>query len=433
MPNVGEPAWALWHRATDVAERLFPRPGRESLRPSLNAVPQSSPTAPPEPAGAESAATARSTADARVRRHPARSFTRPLWIVAICVGIAALRLGRDLLIPVVLAVLVALVLSGIVETLRRYRIPRGLSALVVVLLIGAAVGGVLHAVWTPARQWVESAPRVLRTIEHKTRAAQSVVRRIDALAKRATALAGAGDPPAAAPAPPASSVSAMDVVESTSGVAAVVLMGAALTLLLLAAGPPTLARMTAPVAADGRALHALRVIDAIRVEVGRYYGTLAVINLLFGTVTALLMWALGMPNPMLWGALAAVLNFIPYLGCATTFAILTLVAFVSFDGISQTLVVGASFLLLAAIEGHIIEPVFLGRRLDLNPIVVLVALWVGAWMWGIAGMVVALPFLVATKVAASRSQNGSAVVRFLSPPPARPRRNWASGFTRPRW
>ena len=334
----------------------------------------------------------------------------------------------------VLATLMALIFSGIVETLRRYRIPRGLSALVVLLLIGASLGGLLHLVWTPAHQWIESAPRVLRTIEHKTRPAQSIVRRIDALARRASALGAAGDPPGAeAPPPLASSVSAMDVVESTSGVVAAILMGAALTLLLLAAGPPTLARMTAPVATDGRALQVLRVIDAIRVEVGRYYGTLVVINLLFGTATALLMWSLGMPNPMLWGALAAVLNFIPYLGCATTFVIVTVVAFVSFDAISRTLLVGASFLLLAAIEGHIIEPVFLGRRLDLNPIVVLVALWVGAWVWGIAGMVIALPFLVATKVAASRSQNGAAVVRFLSPPRGRPPRTWPSRFSAPRW
>ncbi|MBV8144682.1 MAG: AI-2E family transporter [Gammaproteobacteria bacterium] len=371
------------------------------------------------------------------RPAPGRAVARPLWILAFCVAVAACRLGREFLVPMVLALLAALVLSGIVEALRRYHIPRGFSALVLLLLIGAAVGGVLHAVWTPARQWVESAPHVLRVIERKTRPAQSVVRRIDAIARRASALTGAGaddpSPLPAASAAPASPVSAMDLVESTSGVMAALLMGGALTLLLLAAGPPTLARMTAPVAAEGRTLHVLHVIDAIRIEVGRYYGTLAVINLLFGTATALLMWALGMPNPMLWGALAAVLNFIPYLGCAATFAILTLVAFVTFPGISQTLLVGASFLLLAAIEGHVVEPVFVGRRLDLNPIVVLVALWTGAWMWGVAGMVVAMPCLVAIKVAAARSRNGGAVVRFLSPPRGRPRQGLSSGFTRRRW
>jgi len=372
-----------------------------------------------------------------MRRRAGRSAARALWVVALCVSLAALRLGRDLLIPLALALLMALLLSGIVETLRRYRVPRGLSALVLLLLVGLALGGLLHAVWTPARDWMENAPRVLRTIEHKTRGAQSFVRRFDALAKRASAIAAAADNPGtAAPlaAPVAGSpVSAMDVLEGTSGVAAALLMGVALTLLLLAAGPPTLARMTAPVATDGRAVRVLRIIDAIRLEVGRYYGMLAVINLVFGTATALVMWLLGMPNPVLWGALAAVLNFVPYLGPATTLAILTLVAFVSFDRIGQTLLVPASFLLMAGIEGHIIEPVFLGRRLDLNPIVVLIALWVGAWTWGIAGMVVAMPILVATKVAAAHSENGNSVVRFLSPPRGRPRGTWPSRFTGHRW
>jgi predicted PurR-regulated permease PerM len=356
-----------------------------------------------------------------------------LWIVAICIGIAAARLGRELLVPPMLAVLMALVLSGIVETLRRHRIPRGVSALVLLVLIAVAVGATVHVVWTPARQWIESAPRVLRTIEHRMRPAQSVVRRLDLIARRASALAAAADQPAGAATlapPPANPVSAMDVVQGMSGAATAMLMGAVLTLLLLAAGPPTLARMTAPVASDRRALHVLRVIEAIRLELGRYYGTLAVINLLFGSATALVMWWLGMPNPLLWGAVAGVLNFIPYLGCATTFAILTIVAFVSFDQISRPLLVAASFLLLAALEGHVVEPVFVGRRLDLNPVVVLVALWTGAWLWGFAGMVVALPCLLATKVAASQSQSGGAVVRFLSPVHAPPQRTWPSRFAR---
>jgi predicted PurR-regulated permease PerM len=401
------------------------------LRPSLNAVPQAAPKVPaglPEGAAQPDARPARERIDRPTARRPAaRSVTRALWIVAICVAVAALRLGRELLVPIVLAVLITLVLSGVVESLRRYRIPRALSAVVLLVLFGVAIGGGLHAVWTPARQWIDSAPRVLRTIEHKTRAAQSVVRQIDAIVRRASALTGTADSPTptatpAAPSPPPTAMSAMEVVEGTSGVVAALLMGAALTVLLLAAGPPTLARMTVPVATGGRAIHVLRVIEAIRLEVGRYYGTLAVINLLFGAITALVMWRLGMPNPILWGALAGVLNFIPYLGCATTLAILTIVAFVSFDRISQTVLVVASFLALAAVEGHIVEPVFLGRRLDLNPIVVLVALWVGAWVWGIAGMVVALPLLVATKAAASHSDNGGAVVRFLSPPRGRPGR-----------
>jgi len=358
------------------------------------------------------------------RVHAQHSMARAMWILAACAAVAALRLGRDMLIPLVFGVLLALVLSGIVESLRRLRIPRGLSALVLLLAIAAGLGGTLDAVWAPALQWMENAPHVIRTIEHRIRPAQSIVQRIDALADRVSGLVTPGkQAAAAAPAASAPSVSAVSVLAGTGWVAAATVMSVALALLLLAAGPGTLARMTATLAHDWHAVQVLRVIHAIRLEVGRYYATLALINVLFGSVTALAMWLLGMPNPVLWGAVAGALNFIPYLGCTITFAILTLVGLVTFDRITHTLLVCATFLVLAAIEGHVVEPIFIGRRLDLNPIVVLVALWVGGWIWGITGVVLALPILVATKVAASHSTRGSAIVRFLSPN-RRPQRAW---------
>jgi predicted PurR-regulated permease PerM len=365
-------------------------------------------------------------AGARRRARAARTLARPLWILALCAAVAALRLGRDLLLPLVLGVLLALMLSGIVESLRRLRIPRGVSALVLLVILAAAAGGMLDALAAPAQEWMASAPRVLRTLERRMRPAQSVLRRVDAIAERARALAGSGEQ-AAVPVTAAPSVTAVGVLAGTGFIAGGLLMGVALTVLLLSAGPATLARMTATLASDWQAIHVLRIIDAIRVEVGRYYRTLAVINLCFGAATALIMWLLGMPNPMLWGAVAGVLNFVPYLGCATTATILTLVALVSFDHVSHAALVAASFLVLAAVEGHIIEPVFVGRRLDLNPIAVLVALWLAGWMWGIPGVVFALPVLVATKVAAAHSANGSAVVRFLSPRNSRLQRALAAG------
>ena len=103
------------------------------------------------------------------------------------------------------------------------------------------------------------------------------------------------------------------------------------------------------------------------------------------------MWLLGMPNPALWAVMASVLNFVPYLGPAITLAVLTLVALVTFTSTAHIFLVSACYLGLATIEGHIVEPVFLGRRLDLSPILVLFALWIGGWLWGVAGMVLALP------------------------------------------
>jgi predicted PurR-regulated permease PerM len=354
------------------------------------------------------------------RERTARLVARPLWILAICVLIAVLKVGRDVFIPLMAAVLLALVLSGVVEILRRYHIPRGVTA-VVLLLIGIfALGAAIDMVLTPATQWLQDAPRVLRTIEHKVRPARSAVLRLNELANRASALASTGTEvrPAtsAAPPPPPTSVTALDVLAGTGWALATTVTILALTLLLLAAGPPTLARMTAALASDLHAVHVLRIIDAIRVQMGRYYGTLALINLSLGIATALTMWLLDMPNPILWGVMAAVLNFIPYLGSATTLTVLTIVALVTFNSIPHVLAVSATYLGLATIEGQIVEPVFFGRSLRLNPIIVFVALWGGGWLWGVAGVIFAVPLLVVMKVAATHGSGGRSVfVRFLDP------------------
>lgn len=345
----------------------------------------------------------------------ARLLARPLWILAICALVVTLRASREVLVPIFLATLLTLVLSGTVEFLRRCRIPRGVSAVVLLLLVGVAVGGALDSLWEPAQEWVQNAPKVLRVIEHRIRPARAVVLRLNDIAARASALAGAS-PEQHAPAPVTGGtpVNAVSLLTETGFVIGGIVTVAILTLFLLSAGPPTLARMTAALASNWHAVKVLRTIEAIRVEVGRYYRTLALINISLGVATAMAMWLLHMPNPLLWGALAAVLNFIPYLGSAVTLLVVSVVALVSFDSIAHVLLVGGCFLGIATIEGQIVEPIFFGRRLQLNPIIVFVALWLGGWLWGIAGVVFALPVLLAARVAASHADGDhGSLMRFL--------------------
>lgn len=339
----------------------------------------------------------------RDRRARARqTWSRPLWIIAICALIALLRLGSEAFIPLGLAVLVAFVFSGLVETLRRWHIPRMLSAAILLLLVALAVGGTIEAVATPAQQWLQSAPRILRTIEQRIRPAQSVLRRLDYITRRASAIANPGPEPNSTPAnaPAPATISPLEIFAATGTFALSTITVAAFAFLILSAGPSTLARMSSLLGRDLHAIRALQMIDAIRREVGRYYGTLALLNLVFGTVVGVVMWQLGMPTPALWGVVVGVLHFIPYLGPAITAAILTLVALVTFTSNAHVVLVPAVYLGLAAIEGNVVEPLFLGRRLNLNPILVLLALWSGAWLWGVAGLVLALPTLLAVKVAA---------------------------------
>jgi predicted PurR-regulated permease PerM len=205
------------------------------------------------------------------------------------------------------------------------------------------------------------------------------------------------------------------VLDATGSVLAALLTFVVVTLFLLAGGPPMLARMTAAFADDLHASHVLDVIEKVRAEVGRFYVTTALINLSLGCATTLAMMAWGMPTPYLWGVLAALLNFIPYAGPAVTLVIVTLVAIVSFDPLGQVLGVAGSYVLIAMVEGQVIQPLLVGRRLEVNPLLIFLALWFGGLFWGIAGIVLATPALVALKVVSENAGSGQSIVRFMGP------------------
>jgi predicted PurR-regulated permease PerM len=184
-------------------------------------------------------------------------------------------------------------------------------------------------------------------------------------------------PPAAAAKPPARPASNVAVVflDAMNSVLVSTMAVIIVMLFTLAGGPPMLARMTAALARDLKSSHMLKVIGAVRTEVSRYYVSIALINLGLGLGTAVITKLLGMPNPLLWGAIAAILNFVPYVGPAITLVLLTIVAFVTFENIGHVAAVAGSFLAFATIEGQLVQPLVVGRRLELNPLIVFLSLW----------------------------------------------------------
>jgi len=349
-----------------------------------------------------------------------RYATQALMVLAICAVGTVLYFGHEVFVPVALALLFATVLSGAVEALHRRRLPRSLASILLLLVLLTLVGITFNAVADPARQWFANLPHTLRVIERKVHPVALALNQIEALGTRAGAIANPGavaprpEAPAAVSAP-ASSLSAYEVLSQTRSGLVSTLTVVILSLFLLSGGPPMLARMAASLADDVQAVHVLRIIDAIRSEVGRYYGTIAIINLGLGAATGVAMMVLGVPNPFLWGTMAAVLNFIPYVGGATTLVVLTVVALVSFDNVGRIIAVPAVYLGLATIEGQVVQPLLVGHRLDLNPLLVFLAVWFGGWLWGIAGIVIAVPTLVALKVAAEHRRAGHALAAFLGP------------------
>jgi len=338
---------------------------------------------------------------------------RALLIVAIGV---VMYFAHAAFVPVALALLSALVLSAPVEALQRRRVPRGLSAVFIVLTLMAAVSGALNAVWAPAQHWFASAPQTVKTIKQKVRPVAHILDQIEDMRALAASTHGGSR---AAPAPPAGRGCRRkrtgddlrcDAIYDRCGRDRGHSDRVPAERRSADAG-----EMTAAFAGDVNARHVIRVIEQVRAEVGRFYLTTALINLGLGCATAAAMALCGMPNPVLWGILAAMLNFIPYAGSATTLVLVTAVAIVSFDGLGRVLAVAGSYLALATIEGQIVQPLLVGRRLALNPMVVFLALWFGGLFWGVAGILLATPALVTVKVIAEHSRHAKPMLEFLSP------------------
>jgi predicted PurR-regulated permease PerM len=366
---------------------------------------------PPKPMNLQKSTTEKSSA-----MH-VNQLTASKLLVLMAIGVL-LYVGHFAFIPIALALLFALILSGPVEALYRLHFPRSLSATIILIVVLGLLAGVVDLMWAPAQHWFAAAPQTMKVIKRRVSPAMKFISHVEELRSSAGNI---GAPAQSSAAPAAASASGDNesgpvlILDATREAMISVLTFVIVTLFLLAGGPPMLARMTAAFVDDLNAGHVLAIIEKVRGEVGRFYVTTALINIGLGLATAGVMMLCGMPTPFLWGVIAAALNFIPYAGSTVTLIVLTLVAFVTFDGIGHVLAVAGSYLLLAMLEGQIVQPLFVGRRLKINPLLIFLALWFGGLFWGIAGVVLATPALLTLKVVAEHAISGKSVMEFLGP------------------
>jgi predicted PurR-regulated permease PerM len=352
-----------------------------------------------------------------------REFNATTGILIFLVG-ALLYFGHAAFVPVALALLAALILSGLVETLFRLGLPRAVGAALIVLAAISAVGGLVALVWTPSQQWYAAAPHTLSIIQKKFTPVARLVNHIEELTDRAGkvgAAPGATAPPVAPVVVPQENAARVMLAWVQNSVVGLATFGI-ITLFLLAGGPPMVARMTAAFFDHLKAHHVQNYIEKVRAEVGHFYVTSLCINLGLGVATTLVMMAWGMPTPYLWGAMAALLNFIPYAGATITLITVTLVAIISFDGLGHAVGVAASYVGLSTVEGQIVQPLLVGRRLEVNPLLIFLGLWFGGFFWGIPGILLATPCLVALKVIAENAKDGQSMMQFLGPNELAPQR-----------
>ena len=326
---------------------------------------------------------------------------------------AMLYIAQDVFIPVAVALFLALLLSPAVDRLEKWRVRRAFGVAIVLIVVFVAAGAAINAIWTPATEWLARAPQQMRQIDPRLKPLREMFARVDDVAERAGRLTqGAamnGKPAIVTPVPGEST--AVSVARSFFEWLSII----PFTLFFMLGGPPLMARMGASLAGNEASTKTLRMTQAIRQEVGRYFGTVALINLGLGIATGLSMFALGMPNAILWGVMAGVLNFIPYLGPITACFIFAGAALITFPTLGQAMAVPGVFVLLHLIEGQLVQPLTVGRRCEVNALVVLLGVWFGFAFWGIAGVLLATPVLVALKVAAQHHPTWQVLRDFLSP------------------
>ena len=143
------------------------------------------------------------------------------------------------------------------------------------------------------------------------------------------------------------------------------------------------------------------ILKDIQVNTSIYFGTLTVVNLCLGIAATVLTWLGGLPHPFLWGMLAAVLNFIPYVGAAIVIATLLVIGLLVFPALSHAVIAPLAYLGITALEGQVITPTLIGHRLTINPFLVFLSIACWTWMWGPVGTFLAVPILLCTMVAVS--------------------------------
>ncbi|WP_222707797.1 AI-2E family transporter [Zeimonas arvi] len=337
-----------------------------------------------------------------------------LTILAIVAGGVALSAAQGLLFPIVLAILLALLLTPAVDLTDRLRLPRWLGALLVmVALIGVLVTAATQLA-APAERWLNPKSPEWRKLEFRIR---EVKKPLDTIKDAQERMADIAEDKPGKPKPKEVVVERRDIFKALDD-AKPLLVGALSTVVLLyfllSTGDLFLRKLIRILPRLTDKKKAVGIARTIQVEIGRYFMTIASINLGLGVVTAGLMALLGMPSAVFWGALVAALNFIPYAGPGMSLVLLTAGAFVSLDSWPAILAVPISFFALVLLEGQFLQPILVGRRLRLNVVVTFLAVLVWGWLWGLAGVVVAIPILVVLKICADHVERMSALGEFLS-------------------
>ncbi len=332
-------------------------------------------------------------ADMPLPTNPQTIFLGGLFGLAV---MATLYVTAEVILPVILAIVLKLLLQPLVRLLERVYIPRGVGAALAVLLVLTVFAGALSALAGPATSWAAKLPEAIPKLRDQLGFLQRPIDMAQNLARQLPGMAAADVTPGS-PVKPASMISALfsGTAAATSGLFTTLLV----LFYLLISGETFLRQLVEilPKYHDKRA--AVELSAHIERDVSAYLLTVTCINVLVGLATAGEMWFCGMPTPVLWGAVAFALNFIPILGPMVGVVVFLMASILSLGVTWWAALPPALYLCIHIIEGEIATPMLLARRFTVNPVAMILALIFWYWMWGVVGAILAMPLLAIIKIA----------------------------------
>lgn len=333
-----------------------------------------------------------------------------LFILAIFYTIYFLR---AVLLPVVLAWLLSYLLRPILRALSRIKIPPMLGAALILLTLLSIVTLGVSALAAPASGWLAKAPSGLEQLQHK----------LMPMKKSIAQVAKAGGEIEKLATPDSSSKAAVEVqrhpitealyVRTPEFVSSTILL-VILLFFLLAYDGVFIGKLIKLLPSFSDKKRAVSIAQDIESQVSRYLFTVTIINCCLGIAVGTTVGLLRLPNPVMWGVMVATLNFVPYLGALTGIICMTIGAILSFDSLGYALIFPAVYLGFGTLEGNFITPWVMGRSLTLNPVLILLSLVFWGWMWGIAGVILAVPILAAFKIFCAHIKPMEPLAEFLS-------------------
>jgi predicted PurR-regulated permease PerM len=324
---------------------------------------------------------------------PRTIFLGGLFLLA---ALAALYVASSIVLPVVLAIVLKLLLQPLVRLSDRVGVPRGIGALLAIILLIVALAALISGVGGPAASWAGKLPDAIPQIQHQLAFLARPISSMQWTLGQLQGVAGIGIGPQGPSEHPFNMMGAL--FSGTTTVAAGVFTTLVVLFYLLVSGEIFLRRLVEILPSFAEKRQAVEITLDIERNVSAYLITVTLINFVVGLLTLAVMWVCGVANPLLWGLIAFLVNFVPILGPMVAMVVFLMASVLSLGVTWWALLPVGLYFLIHVIEGELVTPLLMARRFTINPVAVILALLFWYWMWGVPGAILAVPMLAITKL-----------------------------------